>query len=181
MQLTPVVTISFLLYAGVSGCLSPVEGDNCLLPKQKEWQIIIFLVTVTGLFFVLFCLFPCNEGACELHLFDSMSENQLLLWGFFSAFSNLPVAGADIEAAQSSLLPSVTSAQIQSDMYVLRHDLMRHSTSPAPSHALCWSWGQVWEVKFQGKRHRRQLCVYLLDSLIESEYSISTGNVVGNI
>lgn len=74
MQLTPVVTISSLLYTGVSGCLSPVEGDNCLLPKQKEWQIIIIPMIVTGLFFVYF-FFPCNDRMCELHLFDFLSEN----------------------------------------------------------------------------------------------------------
>lgn len=51
MQLTLVVTISFPLYAGVSACLSPVGGDNCLLPKQKEWQIIIILMIVRRLIF----------------------------------------------------------------------------------------------------------------------------------
>lgn len=48
-----------------------------------------------------------------------------------TAFSNLPGAGADTAAVQGSLLPSATSAQVQSDMYVLRHELMRHNTSPS--------------------------------------------------
>lgn len=51
----PVVTISFLLQAQVvTVCLSPTEGDNCLLPKQKEERIIIILMRVTGLIFWFF-------------------------------------------------------------------------------------------------------------------------------
>lgn len=85
MQFTPVVTISFLLYAGVSGCLSPAEGDNCSLPKQKEWQIIIILMIVTGLFFVYFFFLAVKERVNSIYVTPCQKISCYSVWFFFPA------------------------------------------------------------------------------------------------
>ena len=55
------------IYNVLTVCFSSVEGDNHLLPNQKEKQTIIILMAVTGFF--------CNEVLCTLQLFDFLSEN----------------------------------------------------------------------------------------------------------
>lgn len=117
---TPVVTISFLLQAQVvTVCLSPTEGDNCLLPKQKEERIIIILMRVTGLIFWFFFFLAMKEGVHSIYLTSCQKISRYSVFFLLPShctssteFSNLPGAGADAAAAQGSLLPSVTSAQI---------------------------------------------------------------------
>lgn len=143
MKLTPVVSISFLLYAGVSACLSPVEGDNCLLPKQKEWQIIIILMIVRKLIFKFFFL------AMKEHV-NSIYSTPCQKMSCYSGFSLLPVTAVSNvpgAAAQGSVLPPATAAHTQSDVCVLGHDLMKPNTSPAQSPSPSCSWGYLWEQK----------------------------------
>lgn len=100
------------IYNVLTVCFSSVEGDNHLLPHQKEKQTVIILTAVTGFFAMKECvrsnyLTSCQKTRCSYVCFLLSSQR-----AYSTAFSNLSGARADIAAPQYSLLPSVTSPQI---------------------------------------------------------------------